>query len=50
MAGAASAGEKCGSGLESHPQYQLARRQMALPGGMISVVVKAMRNAQQNYP
>ncbi|WP_367072377.1 PLP-dependent aspartate aminotransferase family protein [Enterobacter roggenkampii] len=27
-------------GLESHPQYQLARAQMALPGGMISVVVK----------
>ncbi|MBE3533511.1 MULTISPECIES: trans-sulfuration enzyme family protein [Enterobacter] len=27
-------------GLESHPQYQLARTQMTLPGGMISVVVK----------
>ena len=27
-------------GLESHPQYQLARTQMALPGGMISVVFK----------
>lgn len=27
-------------GLESHPQYSLARTQMALPGGMISVVVK----------
>jgi cystathionine gamma-lyase len=27
-------------GLESHPQYDLARRQMALPGGMISVVIK----------
>ncbi|MCI1899382.1 MAG: PLP-dependent aspartate aminotransferase family protein [Enterobacter sp.] len=26
--------------LESHPQYPLARTQMALPGGMISVVVK----------
>lgn len=26
--------------LESHPQYPLARKQMALPGGMISVVVK----------
>ncbi|MEE9685122.1 PLP-dependent aspartate aminotransferase family protein [Lelliottia amnigena] len=26
--------------LESHPHYQLARAQMALPGGMISVVVK----------
>lgn len=27
-------------GLASHPQYELARRQMALPGGMISLVVK----------
>ena len=27
-------------GLASHPQYALARRQMALPGGMISVVIK----------
>ncbi|NTX68242.1 PLP-dependent transferase [Lelliottia amnigena] len=26
--------------LETHPHYQLARTQMALPGGMISVVVK----------
>lgn len=26
--------------LESHPQYSLARQQMALPGGMISVVIK----------
>ena len=26
--------------LESHPHYQLAHKQMALPGGMISVVVK----------
>lgn len=26
--------------LDSHPHYQLARTQMALPGGMISVVVK----------
>lgn len=26
--------------LESHPHYQLARKQMALPGGMISVMVK----------
>lgn len=33
--------------LESHPQYQLARSQMALPGGMISVVVKAMRNGRR---
>ena len=27
-------------GLESHPQHQLARRQMQGPGGMISLVVK----------
>ena len=27
-------------GLASHPQYDLARHQMALPGGMISVVIK----------
>ena len=27
-------------GLASHPQYALARRQMGLPGGMISVVIK----------
>ncbi|MDS0114720.1 PLP-dependent transferase, partial [Enterobacter hormaechei subsp. steigerwaltii] len=27
-------------GLASHPQYALARRQMALAGGMISVVIK----------
>lgn len=35
-------------GLESHPQYALARQQMALPGGMISVVIKgdAERAAQ----
>ncbi|WNY83955.1 PLP-dependent aspartate aminotransferase family protein [Cronobacter dublinensis] len=26
--------------LESHPQHTLARRQMALPGGMISIVVR----------
>ena len=26
--------------LASHPNHQLARQQMALPGGMISVVVK----------
>lgn len=28
-------------GLKSHPQYQLAKRQMDLPGGMISIVLKA---------
>ncbi len=27
-------------GLEEHPQHALARRQMALPGGMISFVIK----------
>jgi len=27
-------------GLRSHPQYALAKRQMALPGGMISAVVR----------
>jgi cystathionine beta-lyase/cystathionine gamma-synthase len=26
-------------GLESHPQYELARRQMAAPGGMISLLL-----------
>lgn len=26
--------------LESHPDYALARKQMALPGGMISIVIK----------
>jgi len=27
-------------GLESHPQYELARRQMRYPGGMISILVE----------
>ena len=27
-------------GLPSHPQYELARRQMSLPGGMVSFVMK----------
>lgn len=27
-------------GLESHPQYQIAKKQMRLPGGMLSLVVK----------
>ncbi|ADO46918.1 trans-sulfuration enzyme family protein [[Enterobacter] lignolyticus] len=31
--------------LESHPQYALARRQMALPGGMISIIV----NGDERY-
>jgi cystathionine beta-lyase/cystathionine gamma-synthase len=26
-------------GLESHPQYELARRQMRMPGGMISIIL-----------
>jgi cystathionine gamma-lyase len=42
--------KKCGSRLESHPQYQLARRQMALPGGMISVVVKGDAQRGTRYP
>lgn len=28
-------------GLESHPQYAIARKQMSLPGGMISFVIRA---------
>ena len=32
-------------GLRSHPQYALARRQMALPGAMISVVVRGGQRA-----
>jgi cystathionine beta-lyase/cystathionine gamma-synthase len=28
------------SGLESHPQYELARRQMTDPGGMITIDLK----------
>lgn len=31
--------------LESHPQYTLARQQMALPGGMISIIV----NGDEHY-
>lgn len=27
-------------GLKSHPQYELAQKQMSLPGGMISIVVR----------
>ncbi|MFO0746559.1 MAG: cystathionine gamma-synthase [Myxococcota bacterium] len=27
-------------GLESHPQFDLARRQMSLPGGMLTIVLK----------
>jgi cystathionine gamma-lyase len=41
MAGTAAAGGKSLVPVAgSHPHHQLARRQMALPGGMISVVVK----------
>jgi cystathionine gamma-synthase len=32
-------------GLESHPGYSIARRQMALPGGMLSVEVRGGRQA-----
>ena len=32
-------------GLPSHPQHRLATRQMALPGGMISVVIRGGRRA-----
>lgn len=32
-------------GLQSHPQHELARRQMRAPGGMISVLVRGGTNA-----
>jgi cystathionine gamma-synthase len=32
-------------GLESHPAYAIAKRQMALPGGMLSVEVDGGRRA-----
>jgi cystathionine beta-lyase/cystathionine gamma-synthase len=32
-------------GLESHPQYELAKRQMRLPGGMISIVLEDKNHA-----
>jgi cystathionine beta-lyase/cystathionine gamma-synthase len=32
-------------GLESHPQYELARRQMAGPGGMVSVTLRGGEEA-----
>jgi cystathionine beta-lyase/cystathionine gamma-synthase len=28
-------------GLESHPQYELAKRQMKMPGGMISIILES---------
>jgi len=34
-------------GLDSHPQYALAQRQMKLPGGMISVILKDADEAHQ---
>ncbi|MCC6625469.1 MAG: cystathionine gamma-synthase [Deltaproteobacteria bacterium] len=34
-------------GLESHPQFELARRQMALPGGMITVVLRGGLDAAE---
>jgi cystathionine beta-lyase/cystathionine gamma-synthase len=32
-------------GLESHPQYELAKRQMRLPGGMISIALEDKNHA-----
>jgi len=34
-------------GLDSHPQYALAQKQMKLPGGMISVILKDADEARQ---
>ena len=34
-------------GLESHPQYDLAQRQMRLPGGMISIVLEDEATARE---
>jgi cystathionine beta-lyase/cystathionine gamma-synthase len=34
-------------GLESHPQYALARRQMRLPGGMISILLEDAQAAER---
>jgi len=34
-------------GLESHPQYELARRQMKLPGGMISILLESADAAKR---
>jgi cystathionine beta-lyase/cystathionine gamma-synthase len=34
-------------GLESHPQYELAQRQMKLPGGMVSIIVKSEKAAKK---
>ncbi len=34
-------------GLESHPQHDLARRQMKLPGGMISIILESEQAARR---
>lgn len=34
-------------GLESHPQYDLAKRQMKLPGGMISIILEGDEAARR---
>lgn len=34
-------------GLESHPQYALAQRQMRLPGGMISILLDSAESARR---
>jgi cystathionine beta-lyase/cystathionine gamma-synthase len=34
-------------GLESHPQYELAQRQMRYPGGMISIIMESADAAQR---
>ena len=34
-------------GLESHPQYELARRQMRQPGGMISIIMDSPEEARR---
>lgn len=34
-------------GLESHPQYALAQRQMKLPGGMISIILESPEAARE---
>jgi cystathionine gamma-synthase len=36
-------------GLESHPGHEIARRQMALPGGMLSVEVRGGRAAAMSF-
>ncbi len=36
-------------GLESHPQYELARRQMRAPGGMVSIILKGGAVAARRF-